>query len=91
MRSENELREELRAFVRRRARGVLVTDQTPLFTQRLLRSVHVPELVLLLERLRGAPIDVEHLEPGDLDTIDVIVERFGEACEPIIKEGGVAP
>jgi hypothetical protein len=79
MRSEAEIREELRAFVQRRAKGRPVTDRTSLFTQRLLRSVHVPELILLLERLRGAPIDVERLQQGDLDSIDVIVERFGVA------------
>ena len=77
MRSEAEIRAELRSFVRYRARGLPVTDTTPLFTHRVLRSVHLPELILLLERLRGAPIDVERLQPGDLHSIEVIVERFG--------------
>jgi hypothetical protein len=77
MRSETELRVELRGFVQRRANGAAVTDQTPLFGQRLLRSVHVPELILLLERLRGAPIDVERLQPGDFESIDIMVDRFG--------------
>jgi hypothetical protein len=79
MRSEAELRAALRSFVDSRARGVAVNDATPLFGRRVLRSVHVPELILLLERLRGAPIDVERLQPGDLDSIDVMVERFGVA------------
>lgn len=79
MRSEAEIRAELRAFVQRRAKGLLVTDRTPLFSQRVLRSVHVPELILLLERLRGAPIDVERLQPGDFESIDVMVSRFGAA------------
>ena len=77
MRSEAEIRAALRSFVERRAKGVPVTDQTPLFTQRLLRSVHLPELILLLERLTGAPIDVECLRRGDFDSIDTIVRRFG--------------
>jgi hypothetical protein len=91
MRTEAEIRAELRAFVQRRTRGQPVTDQTPLFTQRLLRSVHVPELILLLERLRGAPIDVEHLRQGDLDSIDVMVASFGEAGEPTIRHGRGIP
>lgn len=77
MRSDEEIRSQLRAFVRQRAKGLEITDTTPLFSVRVLRSVHLPELILLLERLRGAPIDVERLWPGDLDTIDVMVERFG--------------
>jgi hypothetical protein len=79
MRSEAEIRAELRSFVQLRARNLPVTDRTPLFAQRALRSVHVPELLLLLERLRGAPIDIERLQPGDLHSIDVMVERFGAA------------
>jgi hypothetical protein len=79
MRSEAEFRAALRSFVQRQARDVAITDDTPLFAQRLLRSVHLPELILLLERLRSAPIDVERLQPRDFESIDVIVERFGAA------------
>ncbi|HCU51155.1 MAG TPA: hypothetical protein DGG94_15390 [Micromonosporaceae bacterium] len=73
------MRMELRSFVQRRAGDLPVTDQTGLFTQRVLRSLHLPELIILLERLRGAPIDVERLHHGDLDSIDTIIERFGAA------------
>ena len=79
MRSEAEIRTRLRSFVRRRAGDRPVSDSTPLLADSILRSVHVPELILLLERLRGAPIDVERLRPGDFDSIDAIVERFGPA------------
>jgi hypothetical protein len=79
MRSETEIRTELRTFVRCRAGDVAVTDQTALFALRVLRSVHLPELIILLERLRGAPIDVEQLRVGDFESIDVIVARFGVA------------
>jgi hypothetical protein len=78
-RSEPEVRAELRAWVRKKAKGLDITDQTPLFQQRVLRSVHVPELLILLERLRGAPIDVERLRPGDLQSIEIMMERLGAA------------
>jgi hypothetical protein len=51
-------------------------DQTPLLSGRWLRSVHVPELILLLERVRGAPIEVEELGAGDFRDIDAIVTGF---------------
>jgi hypothetical protein len=76
MLSEPEFRAELRAWVTGKA-GVQVTDHTQIFAERTLRSVHVPELLLLIERLRGAPIDVEELRPADFRDIDTLVARFG--------------
>lgn len=76
MRSDQEFRGEVRAWVAAKA-GVPVTDQQPIFSERILRSVHIPELLLLMERLRGAPIDVEELRPGDFRDIDTLVARFG--------------
>lgn len=76
MRSETDTRTELRTWVRARAKNDDLSDGTPLFAERHLRSVHLPELLLLLERLRGEPIDVEDLSPGDFRDIDTIVERF---------------
>lgn len=77
MRSDTEIRAELRTFVQRHAGQVAVTDDMPLFTLRVLRSVHLPELIILLERLRGAPIDVEQLRIGDFDGIDAMMASFG--------------
>jgi hypothetical protein len=82
MRSDQETRDRLRAWVRTKTAdpgGDGFTDRTPLFEERHLRSVHLPELLLLLERLRGAPIDVENLRPGDFRDIDTMVLRFGTA------------
>lgn len=76
MRSESEIRSAVRAFVRQRSPGLPIHDDTPLLRQRVLRSIHLPELIILLERLRGAPVDVERLAHGDFDSIDAIVERF---------------
>ncbi|MCM2430688.1 hypothetical protein [Streptomyces sp. RKAG337] len=41
--------------------------------------MHLPELLLLLERLRAAPIEVEDLRPGDFRDIHTMVDRFGGA------------
>lgn len=79
MRSESAIRAAVRDFVAHRAHDLAIDDGTPLFTLRILRSVHLPELIILLERLRGAPIDVESLAHGDFESIDTIVERFGKA------------
>jgi hypothetical protein len=80
MPSDHTLREGLRSWVRTKAHGLdpaRLTDSTALFEERYVRSVHLPELLLLLERLSGTPIDVESLRPGDFRDIDTIVRRFG--------------
>lgn len=78
MLSEDDFRTQLRVWVNGKAKtGVPVTDQTKIFAERVLRSVHVPELLLLMERLRGEPIDIEDLRPTDLRDIDTLVARFG--------------
>ena len=79
MRSEREIREALHSWVLSKAKDLdssALTDKTPLFEQRLLRSLHLPELLLFLERLRGEPIDVDDLRPGDFRDIDTLVLRF---------------
>jgi hypothetical protein len=80
--SEQEAKDAIRSWVVSRARS-LAPDQidgtTPLFADGHLISVHVPELLLLLERLRGEPVDPEGLAPGDFRDIDTIVRRF---CAP---------
>jgi hypothetical protein len=79
MRSEQEIREALSSWVLSKARNLdssALTDKTPLFEERQLRSLHLPELLLLLERLRGEPIDVDDLRPGDFRDIDTLVLRF---------------
>lgn len=79
MRSEREIRAALRSWVLDKAKNLdchVLTDQTPLFEERYLRSLHLPELLLLIERLRSAPIEVDDLRPGDFRDIDTLVLRF---------------
>lgn len=51
-------------------------DSVALFHSRVLTSLHLPELILLIERLRGAPVEVESLVADHVASIDAIVERF---------------
>ena len=82
MHSEQESREALRTWVASKAKpgeARQIDDATPLFADRYLTSLHVPELLLLIERLRGEPVDATVLGPGDFRDIDTIVRRF---CAP---------
>ncbi|RMI29443.1 hypothetical protein [Nocardia stercoris] len=80
--SGSAIRAELRAWVLSKAPDLPadeLSDTTPLFERRYIRSIHVPELLLLLERLRGASIDIDDLRPTDFRDIDTLVTRFGTA------------
>jgi hypothetical protein len=82
MLSEQEARDAIRSWATSKAKPEAVgriDDTTLLFADRYLTSVHVPELLLLLERLRGAPVDPDGLGPGDFRDIHTIVRRF---CTP---------
>ncbi len=81
MLSESEIRKALRSWILTKVEvlgSAELADQTPLFDNHLLRSAHLPELLLLLERLQGSPIDVENLHPGDFRDIETIIRRFGK-------------
>lgn len=80
--SEQKSREALRAWVASKAKSGdarQIDDTTRLFADRHLTSLHVPELLLLIERLRGEPVDATVLGPGDFQDINTIVRRF---CTP---------
>ncbi|MGH3737353.1 MAG: hypothetical protein ACRDT6_17325 [Micromonosporaceae bacterium] len=69
----------LREWVASKARGLRpdeLTDDLPLLERRHLTSLHIPELILLLESLRGEAIEVDRLEAGDFHSIATIADRF---------------
>jgi len=74
-----DVRAELRAWILAKSPDLSpdqLTDHTLLFEGRILRSVHLPELILLLERLSGAQIDLEDLAIGQFRDIDALVANF---------------
>ena len=78
MKSEAEFRRELRTWILEHGKiapGEL-QDDTPIIERRIVSSVQVMDLILFLEELRGATIDVEGLKPGVFRSIDVIVANF---------------
>jgi hypothetical protein len=74
-------RTALRDWVRGKAEPGLTPageelDGVALFKQRVLTSLHLPELILLIERLRSAPVDVGSLKAEQVASIDAIVAEF---------------
>jgi hypothetical protein len=82
--------DELRSWIAGRARNLPpegLTDDLPLLAGRHLTSLHLPELILLLERLRRKAIDVDGLQAGDFQDIRTIAARF----LPVAASSGNGP
>ncbi|MEV0186144.1 hypothetical protein AB0I54_43990 [Streptomyces sp. NPDC050625] len=70
---------QLRSWITAKARDLPpggLTDDLPLLAGRHLTSLHIPELILLLEGLRRQPIDVEGLTAGDFKDVTTIAAKF---------------
>jgi hypothetical protein len=76
MRTESVIRLELRRFVLDNGEADDVTDQMPIFGSGILKSVHVMDLILLIEELSGRPLAIEELNPGSFKSIDAIYATF---------------
>ena len=77
------IRRRLRAWVAATARvdPASVADDTSLFSSGLLKSLDVPELILLIEEISGSSIDVEKLRKGVFADVDTIARTFFPAPE----------
>jgi acyl carrier protein len=78
MKSEEEIKQELRQWIIRngKVREEALTDQTPIIEQRILSSIQILDLILFLEDLSGKPIDVKQLAKGTFRNIDAIYANF---------------
>lgn len=77
MKSAAEIKQMLRQWVLDQARApVQVDDDTQILEQRLIKSVQIMDLILYLEYLRGAPVEIEQLAPGAFASVNAIYERF---------------
>ncbi|HLJ64361.1 MAG TPA: hypothetical protein VKT70_09655 [Stellaceae bacterium] len=56
--------------------GRAVADDTPLLEEELITSFDLVELILIIEELRGNPIDLLHLAPGSFASVAQILKTF---------------
>lgn len=84
MNNQDTLRQSIRSWVEATSDslgpGQLADDQ-PIFGHGGLTSLHVMDLLLLIEALSGQEIDVEQLEIGALRSLDAIIENFFSEAE----------
>lgn len=79
VRREAEIRQALRDWIIRTSGKIKpeeLEDATPIIERRIISSVHVLDLILFLEKLSGAAIDVGKLKVGVFRNIDTIYQNF---------------
>jgi hypothetical protein len=72
-------RAELRAWIvatSGKIRPEELRDDTPLLEQRIISSLHVAELILFVESLRGGPVDLSLLNGKALRDVDSVCKTF---------------
>jgi hypothetical protein len=73
-------RAELRAWVVATSSGKIrleeLRDDTPILEQRIISSLHVAELIVFVESLRGGPVDLTRLDGKSLRDIDSVCATF---------------
>ena len=79
MKSEKKFREAVRQWIVSKSGKIHLEelkDDTPIIEQRIISSLQIMDLILLIEKLSGKPIDVDTLKPGVFKNVDVIVANF---------------
>lgn len=78
VKTENEIRQTVREWIVTKGgiRTEELRDDTPIIERRIIKSVHIMDLILFLEKLRGEPIDVERLKVGVFRNVDAIYRNF---------------
>lgn len=82
MKTETDIKSELREWISsasKKAEKIAIADDTPIIEQRIITSLQVMDLILYIEQLTDAAIDVEDLKPGVFKDVNTIYKNFFEA------------
>ncbi len=75
----NQAREAIKDWVLTKTKKITreeLTWQTPLIETRLVTSLQLMELLVKIEAMREAPLNLENLKPGTFNTIETMVRTF---------------
>ena len=82
--NERETKEQLRQWVlagNKKIAPEAVSYDTPIMERRIVTSLQVLDLILLLERMTGVAVDVEHMKPGSFESINTIYNTFCKGAQ----------
>ncbi len=77
--SDIRIKEQLRQWVLKKQNNAIPVDyNTALLKERVINSVHLMDLILLIEHLSQAPLEVNKIKPQSFTSIDTIYATFFE-------------
>jgi hypothetical protein len=76
---EAEIKNKIRVWIAAKNGSIgpeALRDDTPILEQRIISSLHVMDLMLYVERLRGRPLSVNEIRSGVFKDIHTIYTNF---------------
>lgn len=81
MKTQEDMKKELHAWIVKnsvRIKPEELCNDTDIIRERIINSLQIIDLLLFVERLSGAAVEVEQLKPGAFKNIDTIYKNFLE-------------
>jgi acyl carrier protein len=79
MKNEHEIKEQLRQWVLKKNNKITDADltlETGLLEKRIISSLHIMELILEVERIKGSKFNLKNIKPGSFNNINSIYSSF---------------
>lgn len=85
---EAEVRQALRDWIVKTSGKIQpseLLDSTPLIEKRIISSLHIMELILLIERIKGTRFNLKQIKPGAFGSVDAIYSSFFAESETVAR------
>ncbi len=79
MKTEQEVKTLLKQWVLKKSAKISESDlnyQTQLLEGRIISSLHIMELILEVEKIKGSKFNLKNIKPGAFNSIDSIYSSF---------------
>lgn len=79
MKTEQEIKESLRTWIAKKNPKIKkedLTDETLLMESRIISSLHIMELILEIEKLKGSKFNIKNIKPGVFQSVNSIYMAF---------------
>jgi len=79
MKTEQEIKENLKAWIVKKNPKIKsedLTNETLLMESRIISSLHIMELILEIEKLRGSKFNIKNIKPGVFQSVNSIYQAF---------------
>jgi acyl carrier protein len=77
--TEQEIKESLKAWILKKnpkLQSEDLNDETRLMESRIISSLHIMELILEIEKLKGSKFNIKSMKPGVFQSVNSIYQAF---------------